>query len=123
MKKYFFILISSLSPLFIFAAGPTTTVVPQNCWDTECDLADLVSLVNNVGYWAMVFVSSAATVLFVYAGFLYLTSQGDTGQVKRATDIFKNVVIGFVIILVSYLLVKELLIKLAVDQGLMNLIQ
>lgn len=124
MKKYFFILTSTLLPAFVFSAGEdVTSIVPQNCWDTECTLADLIVLFNNVGYWSIIFVTSVATVLFVYAGFLYIMAQGDTGKVKQATGIFRNVVIGFVIILASYILVKELLIKLGAEQGLINLIQ
>lgn len=41
-------------------------------------------------------------VLVVYAGFLYLTAQGEDAQVKKAKAIMKKAVIGMVLIVCSY---------------------
>lgn len=38
-------------------------------------------------------------VMFVYAGFLYVTAQGDTGQISKAHSAFKYTVIGAAIVL------------------------
>lgn len=120
MKYLFTILSLVLAPSLVFAQR-TSSIVPESCRTGQCDFDDLIILINTLGEWAMIFTTTVATVMFVYAGFLYITSQGDPNKVKSATTIFRNVAIGFVIILVSYLLVKELLIKLGVPY-LANLI-
>ncbi|MBI2062491.1 MAG: hypothetical protein HYT64_02280 [Candidatus Yanofskybacteria bacterium] len=42
-----------------------------------------------------------AVAMIVYAGILFLTSKGDTGQVTKARDVLKYAVIGLVIILIG----------------------
>ncbi|MFH1099143.1 MAG: hypothetical protein V1723_04495 [Candidatus Uhrbacteria bacterium] len=41
-------------------------------------------------------------VLMVYAGYLWMTAQGETEQLKRAKDTLKNAVIGLAITLAAY---------------------
>lgn len=41
-------------------------------------------------------------VFFVYAGFLWMTAQGDEKQVKKAKDLMQNSVIGLIIVLLAY---------------------
>jgi hypothetical protein len=40
-----------------------------------------------------------AVIMFIYAGFLYLTAQGDESKVKDAHKVFKNTIIGTAILL------------------------
>lgn len=65
----------------------------------ESDLPTLVGSVINVllGVLGIVFV-----VLVVYAGFLYLTSQGEEGNVKKAKKLLTQAVIGLIIIVAAY---------------------
>ena len=119
--KYLFIISSLVLVPSWASAQQTVAIVPEKCQGGACGFSELVQMINTLGEWAMILTTTVATIMFVYAGFLYITSQGDTGKVKAATTIFRNVVIGFVIILAAYLLVKELLIKLGVPY-LANLI-
>jgi hypothetical protein len=48
------------------------------------------------------FLALIAVVLFIYAGFIYMTAGGDAAKVEKAKAIIKNVVIGLVIILASF---------------------
>lgn len=41
-------------------------------------------------------------VLIIYAGYLWLTAQGDDDKVKHAKDLLKNAVIGLIIITAAY---------------------
>ena len=121
MKKLLFILITFL-PNSAMASGGNVldnlqNILGEKCNDGNCGFTELIKVSNYLGEIFMIFTTTAATIMFVYAGFLYITSQGDSGKVKQATTIFRNVAVGFVIILASYLLVKELLTKL----GLTNL--
>lgn len=119
MKKLFFILIA-LMPTFTYAfedgaVGEIQLILGERCSDGSCGFDELSGLINQISIILMTFTTAVATILFVYAGFLYITSQGDTNKVKQATTIFRNVAIGFVIILVSYLLVREFLIKIGLE--------
>lgn len=82
--------------------------VSSDCLNNgDCNFGDLSVVVTNTSEYLMLFTTTVATAMFIYAGFLYVTAQGDTNQIKQATKIFRNVLIGFVIILGATLLVKN----------------
>jgi peptidoglycan biosynthesis protein MviN/MurJ (putative lipid II flippase) len=58
--------------------------------------------------WLIIIATSVAALLFMYAGFLYLTSGGDDSKVKQAKAIFINTAIGFAIMLIAVLLVETI---------------
>jgi uncharacterized membrane protein len=66
---------------------------------TGASLTGIVGLVINV---ALNLLGAILFVLFVYAGFLWTTAQGDEKQVKKAKDIMGNAVIGMVVTLLAY---------------------
>ena len=41
-------------------------------------------------------------VIIIYAGFLWMTAQGNEEQVTKAKNILKNAVIGMVLVFASY---------------------
>ncbi|MEK9152326.1 MAG: hypothetical protein AAB692_03080, partial [Patescibacteria group bacterium] len=43
-------------------------------------------------------------VLMIYAGYLYMTAQGNEEQVEKAKGLIKNAVIGLVIVFTSYMI-------------------
>lgn len=74
-----------------------------------CQLCNLVQLADNL---LKLFVSlsvGAATLMFAYAGFLYVTAAANQGNIDSAKSIFSNTLIGLIIILVAYLGVSLLL--------------
>jgi hypothetical protein len=50
--------------------------------------------------------------MFMYAGFLLITSVGDPGKITKAKTIFRRTIIGLIIMFLSYLMVKNLVTKL-----------
>jgi threonine/homoserine/homoserine lactone efflux protein len=97
------------------AVAGARSVVDSNstCAQTgDCDFNDLGHIIDTTAEYAMLFTVTAAVAMFIFAGFLYVTAQGNTAQIKRATRIFRNVLIGFVIILGAVLLVKEMLVQI-----------
>ena len=87
---------------------------------TPCDFAGLMSqaqfLIN-----AMIMLGVlAAIVSFTYAGALYLT--GEQGKIKQARGIFKNVGIGFIIMLTAWFIVYQLLDWLVANPGVKSLL-
>lgn len=50
------------------------------------------------------FAGTIIVVLFIYAGFLWMTAQGDEGRVKQAKLIIRNAIIGTVLMFSSYVI-------------------
>ncbi|MFH1610448.1 MAG: Ig-like domain-containing protein [Patescibacteria group bacterium] len=50
-----------------------------------------------------------AVILIIYAGFIWMTSQGRAERVEKARKIIINAIIGLVIILLSYLIVRTVM--------------
>jgi hypothetical protein len=95
----------------------TSGIVP--CGDdptNPCNACDLVSLAQETINFAVYFTIFVATLLFVYAGFKYITAGGDSGKIKEATKVFWSVLVGMVIVLTAWLVV-DILMKTFLNQG------
>ena len=71
----------------------------------RCTFADLVRLGQNIINWLLYIAVFLAAVLLGWAGVLYMSAGGDESRVKLAHEIFKNVLIGFIIALAAWLIV------------------
>ena len=69
-------------------------------WNQLVDLAR--RLLNFMVYIAV----PIAAIAFAYAGWLYLSARGNPSQITQAHGIFLNVLIGIVIILIAWLVVR-----------------
>jgi hypothetical protein len=98
----------------------TLPEILRDCGNGKCGFKELFEVVNALLIWAMLGLASTATIMFIYAGFLYMSAQGNTNQIKRAHGIFRVVLIGFVIILLAYLLVQDFL-KYFIDPSKSNI--
>ena len=70
-----------------------------------CGFDALMQLIQNAITFLLWFTVPVAALLFSYAGFLYLTAGDNPGNVEKAHKIFKDAVIGVVIMLVAWLVV------------------
>src|SRR3989338_4732208 len=101
------------APLAVFADGfPPVPIVP-NCYTddfqittTGCDFDDAVHLIRHLLDWALFLVIPLATLLFTYAGWLYLSSGGNSGKISQAHGIFWSVGLGFAWVLGAWFVVK-----------------
>lgn len=92
-------------PTLSFADG----LVPCNTAET-CDFNALLALVNNVINYMILLTVPIAAIMFAYAGFLLVTSGGESASAKtKAKSIFWNAVIGLIIALAAWLIVKLIL--------------
>jgi len=108
------LLIILFTPLAGFAAadpirtldGSGTGLVPQ-CEGAFCRACDLISLANNVIQFGVAFSVIVASLMFAYAGLLYVTAAGaGTEQVKKAHAVFANIFVGLMVTLLAWLLVS-----------------
>ena len=82
-------------------AGYTTQGV------NEYTLSETIGRVIKV---ALGFVGTLFFVLMVYAGYLWITAQGNSEQVDKAKEILKTAVIGIIIVVAAYSITAFILI-------------
>lgn len=90
--------------------------------ERACTANDFIKLIQNILNLVFAFGAFIATGMFMYAGFLYLTSVGNPAQIQKAHGVFKRVIIGFLIMFMSFLVVKQALTYLEASQFFINLI-
>lgn len=80
-------------------------------YDHLCQFSDLIRLANNFIQDLVVIATLVTTIVFLVAGFKLLTASftGNVGALKDAQRMFKNVVIGYVIILAAWIIVYTIL--------------
>ena len=115
-------------PVFAFAADvPDEGLVPcgndktNNTVNNPCTFNDLVTLAQTViNFLIFKIAAPLAAVMFIWAGFLYLTAAGNEGQVKKAHELFWAVFIGIVIALAAWLLVNAVLTFFLGEDSIFN---
>jgi len=87
-----------------YAAGG---LVP--CDGPDCNLSSLATGINNLLKFIISITVTGAALLFAWAGFQYMTAQGDEGKIKQAHSIFWKVFVGLIIVLAAWLVVSTIL--------------
>lgn len=139
ISLYFLAFLFFVSPVFVFAqvpplekpVGPGTSaekplvecggVTSTGVEQPPCDIGHFAKLIQDLLNLVFLFTGFIVAGMFMYAGFLLVTAGGDTGKIQKARTIFKRVAIGFLIMFMSYLLVRSLLDKLNLDASVKNL--
>ena len=82
-----------------------------------CNFNALMTLVNNIVNFVLYFmVIPIAAILFTYAGFELITAGGESAHARqKAKSIFTNAVIGLIIAMACWLIVKLVLYTLGYD--------
>ena len=116
------LLFRALIPLSVFvlsvefASAVTSGLVPcgndvVNGSTTDmCTYADLITLVTNViNFLIFKIAAPLAAIMFVYAGFLYITNGGNESKIKQAHGYFLAVFWGLVVALAAWLIINFVL--------------
>lgn len=83
-----------------------TTVTPAG----DCDFNALMKLINTIIHFILFnLVVPIAAVMFAYAGFLMVTSGGNTEARGKAKGIFTNAALGLVIAAAAWLIIRTIL--------------
>jgi len=88
-----------------------------SCDGPNCHFEDLITLVDSVLDYILAISASIAAIMFSYAGFLYLTAQGETGKRTKANQVFVNVGKGLFFVVAAWLIVKAVLLGLKTKEG------
>lgn len=107
-----------LLPLYVFADS-ATGLVP--CDGADCGYDDFIQLITNVINFLVKAAIAFSAIVFAYAGWLYLTSGGDTGKIKQAHELFIKVLWGFLFALGAFLIVQLITKSLGLKGGIVNI--
>lgn len=112
LRAYYFLFFWGMLPEISFAQGLVT------CGATgqpECDWCGIIQMVQNLINYGIFLGVMFSSLLFAYAGFLYLTNQGQSENINKAKKIFVGIVWGTIIILGGWLFIDTLM-KALVNQ-------
>lgn len=98
-------------------------VVAQNCGykigigggGRICGFNDLILLVNRIIEYIFILVLPILALVFAYAGYTYITSGGNSTKRTAAKNAIFKALIGVVVILAAWLIVKTIVSTLGVD--------
>lgn len=110
-RKYFvFIILLMFTPLVSFAGLVPNCGTDSFGSQSPCGLCQIFELISNIfKFIAFSLTPPIAGLLILVAGVLFLTSAGSEKRVEQAKEVFKNLVIGLIIVYVSFLLVNTLI--------------
>jgi hypothetical protein len=97
----------------------TGSAIPLIPCVNKCDLGSLMQLLNNlITFLIKVILFPVVILMFVYMGYQYITSQGKPGMHAKLRTMIWKLVLGIVIILVAWVLVKTLLVVIGYKDAL-----
>jgi len=109
IKKFSNYLIISGATFLPMMASAQSTKDPFGLQNTDINglgKADLKTSISGVIELVLGFLGIIAILVVLYGGFRWLTAGGDTTKVKDAQAVLKNGIIGLVIVLCAYIIVK-----------------
>lgn len=124
MKKFLisiFTIITFFSPVFLIHAEETkwsglvpvcnTIVDAKNGgFSDPCDFNMVMNLINHgITYLLFVIATPMCALIIAYAGWLYITSSSSEENKGKAKKILTNVVIGYIIALAAWIIVKAIM--------------
>lgn len=87
--------------------------------EDKCDLASVFALLNNlIDFLIKVILFPVAIIMFVYAGYTYIVHSDSAGKRVQAKKMIKHLILGMVLILTAWLIVKTALVLIGYDQSL-----
>jgi hypothetical protein len=99
--------------------GPLMGSVDSQCaTEGKCELSDALRVGVWVTQWILGIVGSLALLMFIYGGFTWLTSAGNTKAVDKGKAIVMGAATGLVIVFLSYSIVDFSLKKLGYNSPL-----
>lgn len=103
---------------FIGQATSTAGLVPcDGGAGDKCDLNDVGNLINGIINWILSIAGIIFTISVVWSGFLYMTSGTNPGNKTKAKDMMLSTLYGFLLILLSWLIVYTIVKTAASGNG------
>ena len=116
---YFFITLLLVVPVSIFAADSvsscddTNRILPCCATSGDGDFCCALLVAQNITQWILGIIGSGALLMFVYGGFLWITSAGKSEQVKKGQSILINTILGIFVVVIAWFAVNFVISSLA----------
>lgn len=100
---------------FAYAWRPGQPLVPcgTQANPQACNFASLLVLIQNLTQFLLFLAVPVATLLFAYAGYLYVTDAGREENLRKAKSIFFAAFWGVVLMASAWLIIKVIVTTLA----------
>ncbi|HUD19192.1 MAG TPA: pilin [Patescibacteria group bacterium] len=106
-----------MSPLVFFLGSPVYAAVLPNLQQGDvATVQSLEGLFTNVVNVVIALAGVALLLMFVIAGFSFLFSQGDQKKLEQARGTLTNAVIGLVVIVAAFLIIRIISVFTGVPQ-------
>ncbi len=90
-----------------------TGAIKDGTYVNACDFDMVMAIINKViNYLLVILATPLFALIIIYVGWLYLSDMGSSENITHAKKILKNAVIGYVIALAAWLIVKTILTSL-----------
>jgi hypothetical protein len=86
----------------------------------SCDWCEFVKLIGNMVQYSIYLAVILSSLMFAYAGFLFLTNNGNPANITKARSIFVRALLGTIAILAAWLIVNAIMTKLATNLDIPN---
>lgn len=87
-------------------------------FQNDCGFDDLMALINKLANFLLfIIVTPFVAIGVCYAGFLYLTSGGSSEKTSQAKSILMNLVIGYIVALLAWIVVKSIMVSLGFNSA------
>jgi|GEM_PF-1208654 len=93
--------------LFLLRAATVSAagILPPCVTYGDCTICDMLNTAIQIGVFVIGIVGSLVLLMFVFGGFMMLTSGGASDKIKKGKDILINAVIGLAIVFLAYTVV------------------
>jgi hypothetical protein len=110
IKKLFIILLGFSVPAFAFALSNGGLVTCDNSAGDPCNFTQLMNLINTViSFILFKMAIPIAAIMFLYAGAVLVMSGGSSEKRGTAKNVFTNTLIGLVVAVACWLIVRSIL--------------
>ncbi len=100
-------------PVVQYSTGKNGQRIAEVVFQNNCGFDDLMTLINKVINFLLFVIATPLVAIGVcYAGFLYLTSGGSSEKTGQAKSILMNLVIGYIVALLAWVVVKTIMVSL-----------
>lgn len=104
------------------SSGATLFTLPKCIHVGDCQIADAVNTVLSVAEFIFGIAGSLALLMFMYGGFVWVTSAGSSDRVGKGKKIIQQAVLGLLIVFLAAALVQFALKAFDIDDQF-NLLQ
>ena len=106
MLALFSLVAAAVSPVTVFAQGWLTG--QTNVASSNLPVSSVYGIISNTLSWLLAVLGFIAVMGFVISGLQYLLAAGDEGMAERAKNSMKFSIIGVIVALMGYVVIRAI---------------